>query len=333
MSVPDPMDAGASDAAANLARDERDRRVYLGLLAGGSILLAAYFAAVPALGFSLSFHFYLMLWIVMASGFNVAAGFMGYMPFGYVAFFGVGAFTTAILYKVVGVGAWLAIPAAGVAGLVLALLFAPTLRLSGIYFAIVSLALAGILRLVISNLPEEITGGSFGLNLGSRGEPVTSFYLMLGLLIFTLAVVSGLSRSRLGTALRAVRDDADAAAAMGVDVTRTRLKGWLIAALLPALCGGIEAWYTNVVDTETAFNTLTTAKTIIYAVAGGLGTITGPVVGALVMVFVDDVFWRQFPVANLLLLGLATILLVLFLPRGIVGTLLRARPRWRRFVP
>ncbi len=333
MNGTDRSSDASSAMSANLAQDERDRRVYLGLMAGGAIVLTAYFAAVPALGLSLSFHFYLMLWIVMASGFNVAAGFMGYMPFGYVAFYGVGAFTTAILYKVVGVGAWVAIPTAGLAGMVLALLFAPTLRLSGIYFAIVSLALAGILRIVVSNLPEEVSGGSFGLNLGSRGEPLTSFYLMLGLLVSTLVVVSALARSRLGTALRAVRDDADAAASMGIDVARTRLKGWLIAAVLPALCGGIEAWYTNVVDTETAFNTLTTAKTIIYAVAGGLGTITGPVVGALVMVFVDDVFWRQFPVANLFLLGLATILLVLFLPRGIVGTLLRARPRWRRFVP
>ena len=221
----------------------------------------------------------------------------------------------------------------GVAGLVLALLFAPTLRLSGIYFGIVSLALAGICRLVITNMPEEITGGSFGLQLGSRAEPVQSFYVMMAVMVLALATILWLSRSRLGKALRAMRDDADAADMMGVNVPRVRLYGWLIAAFFPAVCGGVEAWYTNVVDTETAFNTLITAKTVIYAVAGGLGTVTGPIVGAVAMVWLDELIWRQFPLLNLLILGVATVVLVLFLPRGIVGTPVARKPQWRRYVP
>ena len=310
-----------------------EARIYytLAALIGGAI--SVYFLVVPLLDLNLAFHFYLMLWITMASAFNVAAGFSGYMPFGFVAFYGVGAFTTAILVKSLSFPVLAALPFSGAAGVALGLLFAPTLRLSGIYFAIVSLALAGICRLAISNMPEEITGGSFGLQLGSRAEPVLSFYVMMGVMLLALATVLWLSRSRLGKALRAVRDDAEAADMMGINVTRVRLKGWLIAAFFPAVCGGIEAWYTNVVDTETAFNTLTTAKTVIYAVAGGLGTVTGPVVGAVAMVWLDELIWRQFPRLNLLILGLATVLLVLFLPRGIVGALLRRRPQWRRYVP
>ena len=316
-------------------RAERDvaDRIYFTVAAVIGGLVAIYFLLVPVAGFSLAFHFYLMLWITMASAFNVASGFSGYMPFGYVAFYGVGAFTTAILVKKLGVPVLAALPFSGVAGLVLALLFAPTLRLSGIYFAIVSLALAGICRIVIANMPEEITGGSFGLQLGSRAEPLLSFYVMLGVMLLALGSILWLSRSRLGKALRAVRDDAEAADMMGVNVPRVRLYGWLVAALFPALCGGIEAWYTNVVDTETAFNTLITAKTVIYAVAGGLGTVTGPIVGAFAMVWLDDLIWRQFPLINLLILGVATVLLVLFLPRGIVGTLLRRHPQWRRYIP
>jgi len=295
--------------------------------------LLVYLALVPWLGGNLAFHFYLMLWITMASAFNVSAGLSGYMPFGYVAFYGIGAFTTAILVKKAGLAVLLALPLAGVAGLALALLFAPTLRLSGIYFGIVSLALAGICRLTISNLPEELTGGSFGLQLGSRAQPVLSFYAMLGVLVAALGTILWLSRSRLGKALRAVRDDPDAADMMGVNVPRVRLYGWLICAFFPALCGGVEAWYTNVVDTETAFNTLITAKTAIYALAGGLGSVTGPVVGAVVMVWLDNLIWRRLPLLNLLILGLATVALVLFFPRGIVGSLLRWKPQWRRFVP
>ena len=120
---------------------------------------------------------------------------------------------------------------------------------------------------------------------------------------------------------------------LGVNVPIVRLYGWLISAFFPAVCGGVESWYTNVVDTETAFNTLTTAKTVIYAVAGGLGTVSGPIVGAVAMVWLDELIWRQFPLLNLLILGVATIVLVLFLPRGIVGTLLRNKPQWRRYIP
>jgi branched-chain amino acid transport system permease protein len=308
-------------------------RIYFLLAAAIGGLVAVYFLLVPVFGLNLAFHFYLMLWITMASSFNVAAGFSGYMPFGFVAFYGVGAFTTAILVKKLAFPVLLALPFSGLAGLVLGLLFAPTLRLSGIYFAIVSLALAGICRLVITNMPEEITGGSFGLQLGSRAEPLLSFYVMMAVMLSALGIILWLSRSRLGKALRAVRDDADAADMMGVNVPRVRLKGWLVAAFFPAMCGGIEAWYTNVVDTETAFNTLITAKTVIYAVAGGLGTVTGPIVGALVMVWLDELIWRQFPLLNLLILGVATVLLVLFLPRGLVGSLLRYRPEWRRYIP
>lgn len=325
-----PPEAGAAPRSAE--RASADRIYYtLASIIGG--VVGIYFLVVPVLDLNLAFHFYLMLWITMASAFNVAAGFSGYMPFGFVAFYGVGAFTTAILVKSLGFPVLLALPFSGAAGVILGLLFAPTLRLSGIYFAIVSLALAGICRLVISNMPQEITGGSFGLQLGSRAEPVHSFYVMMAVMLLALGVILWLSRSRLGKALRAVRDDAEAADMMGVNVTRVRLYGWLIAAFFPAVCGGVEAWYTNVVDTETAFNTLTTAKTVIYAVAGGLGTVTGPIVGSVVMVWLDELIWRQFPLLNLLILGVATVLLVLFLPRGIVGTLLRWRPEWRRYIP
>lgn len=312
---------------------EATNRIYYTLAALIGTAVTVYFAVVPWAGLNVAFHFYLMLWITMASAFNVAAGFSGYMPFGFVAFYGIGAFTTAILVKSLGFPVLLALPFSGLAGMVLGLLFAPTLRLSGIYFAIVSLALASICRLVITNMPEEITGGSFGLQLGSRAEPVQSFYVMMAVMLLALGTILWLSRSRLGKALRAVRDDAEAADMMGINVARVRLYGWLIATLFPALCGGVEAWYTNIVDTETAFNTLITAKTVIYAVAGGLGTVTGPIVGSIVMVWLDELIWREFPLLNLLILGLATILLVLFLPRGLVGSLLRWRPQWRRYIP
>lgn len=289
-------------------------------------------ALVPVIGGNLPFYFYLMLWITMASAFNIISGFTGYMPFGYVAFYGIGAFTTAILTKKLGVSVYFSIPVAGLAGVILSLLFAKTLKLSGIYFAIVSLALSIILRLVITNMPEEITGGSFGISLGSRAEPVKSFYFMLVTLLAALSTAAWLARSRLGKALKAIRDDSEAAAVMGINVPRARLLAWMMAAFFPAICGGIEAWYTNIVDTETAFDILITAKTIIYSIAGGLGTVTGPIVGTVIMVVLDDLIWQQFPLLNLFLLGLVIVLLIQFMPRGIVGTMMRVWPVLRRYI-
>lgn len=303
-------------------------RIWYGLL----FALTVWLALVPVTGGNLPFYFYLMLWITMASAFNIISGFTGYMPFGYVAFYGIGAFTTAILTKKLGVSVYFSIPVAGLAGVILSLLFAKTLKLSGIYFAIVSLALSVILRLVITNMPEEITGGSFGISLGSRAEPVKSFYFMLVTLLAALSTAAWLARSRLGKALKAIRDDSEAAAVMGINVPRARLLAWMIAAFFPAICGGIEAWYTNIVDTETAFDILITAKTIIYSIAGGLGTVTGPIVGTVIMVVLDDLIWQQFPLLNLFLLGLVIVLLIQFMPRGIVGTMMRVWPVLRRYI-
>ncbi len=318
--------------AISAASEERVAAIRNGMWYGLLLVLTVWFAFIPVLGGNLPFFFYLMLWVTMASAFNIISGFTGYLPFGYVAFYGIGAFTTAILTKKLGMPVYFSLPMAGLAGVALSLLFAKTLKLNGIYFAIVSLALAIICRLVITNMPEEITGGSFGISLGSRAEPVKSFYVMLGTMLAALLTVTWLARSRLGMALRAIRDDSEAAEAMGINVSRARLMAWMMSAFFPSMCGGIEAWYTNVVDTETAFDVLITAKTIIYAMAGGLGTVTGPVLGAVIMVWLDDLFWQRFPLLNLFLLGTAIVLLIQFMPRGIVGSLMQRWPKLRRYI-
>ena len=318
--------------AISAASEERVASVRNAMWYGLLLVLTVWFALVPVMDGNISFFFYLMLWVTMASAFNIICGFAGYLPFGYVAFYGVGAFATAILTKKLGVPIYFSLPVTGIAGVALSLLFAKTLKLNGIYFAIVSLALAIICRLVITNMPEEITGGSFGISLGSRAEPVKSFYVMLVTMLGALLTVTWLARSRLGKALKAIRDDSEAAEVMGINVPRARLLAWMMAAFFPSMCGGIEAWYTNVVDTETAFDVLITAKTIIYATAGGLGTVTGPVLGAVIMVWIDELIWQRFPLLNLFVLGLVIVLLIQFMPRGIVGTLMRVWPKLRRYI-
>ncbi|MCJ9711773.1 branched-chain amino acid ABC transporter permease, partial [Bordetella hinzii] len=273
--------------ASHRAQDQRATRLRTRIAITVFVALAAILALVPVATSNISFAFYLMLWITMASAMNICVGFTGYLPFGYVVFYGVGSYATGICYKVLG---WPIVPsllAAGGVGLAIAMLLAPTLRLRGVYFGIVSLALATIVKLVISNLPQSFTGGSMGIILSNANNPTHSYYAMLAVMAATLAVVTWLSVSGLGRALKAIRDDDGAAAVVGIHVPNTRLKAWLLAALFPALAGGIEAWYTNVVDPEYAFHVLITAKSIIYAMAGGFGTILGPVVGTLALLGID----------------------------------------------
>lgn len=315
------------------ARQDREGERLRGWIAGVFFaIVISTLALVPALIGNTSFAFYLMLWITMASALNIVVGFTGYLPFGYVVFYGIGGYATGICYKVLGWPIPLALVAAALAGISLALILAPTLRLKGVYFGIVSLALATIVRLVISNLPSGITGGSMGLILAPSNNPTHSYYAMLLVMAATLVCVLWLSQSALGKALKAIRDDDGAAACIGIDVPRTRLIAWLLAALFPALAGGVEAWHTNIIDPEYAFHVLITAKSVVYAMAGGFGTVIGPVIGAMALLGIDHVIWQKFPLINLLLLGLVIIALMLFLPRGIVGTLLKRRPRLRRYI-
>ncbi|AOB37758.1 branched-chain amino acid ABC transporter permease [Bordetella parapertussis] len=322
----------ASAHASHRLQDQQTQRTRTRIATGIFAVLTLSLAVVPMATSNISFAFYLMLWVTIASAMNICVGFTGYLPFGFVVFYGVGAYTTGICYKVLGWPILPSLAAASVVGLLIALLFAPTLRLRGVYFGIVSLALATIMRLLISNLPDGFTGGSMGLILSSANSPTHSYYAMLAVMAATLATVAWLSVSRLGKALKAIRDDDAAAACVGIHVPRTRLKAWLLAALFPALAGGIEAWYTNVVDPEYAFHVLITAKSIIYAMAGGFGTIIGPVVGTLALLGIDHLIWQKFPVLNLLLLGLVIVLLMLFLPRGIVGSLLKRYPQLRQYI-
>ncbi len=299
-----------------------------------SLVLAGlcFLALVPLLPVSTPYFFYMMFWITMASAFNIIYGFVGYLPFGYVMFYGIGTYVAAILWSRLNVPMPLAILCAGAVGVLISVIFAPTLRLKGIYFAIVNFSSAMVLRIVVANLPEKWAGGSFGISLSGSYQPTVSYYFMLGLMVISVAASFILSRSKLGTALRCLRDDSAAAAVMGINVSWTRMKAWMLAALLPSLAGGTEAWYTAIVDPDTSFNLMVTAKTIVYSMFGGLGTIAGPVFGAVFMYEVDDFIWGRFPLLNLLVLGLMIIFLILFLPRGIVGSITYKWPRLRKII-
>ena len=292
----------------------------------------AFLLIVPKLPISNPFIFYMLFWITLASSFNIIYGFVGYLPFGYVMFYGVGTYITAILWSRLQIPIPLCILVSGVAGVILSILFAPTLRLKGIYFAIVNFSCAMVLRIVVSNLPDKWTGGSFGITLSHAYRPIISYYFMFFVMLLSVSVSLLLFRSRLGIALRCIRDDEAAASTLGINVGLCRLKAWILAALFPSLAGGIEAWYTAIVDPDTSFNMMITTKAIVYSMFGGLGTVAGPILGSVFMYSLDDYIWGTFPLLNLLVLGIMIVFLILFLPRGIVGSATRKWPRLREII-
>ena len=117
-----------------------------------------------------------------------------------------------------------------------------------------------------------------------------------------------------------------------MNVSRNRLKAWILAALFSSLAGGVEAWFTAIIDPDSSFNLMITTKTIVYAMFGGLGTIAGPILGSASLYVLDDFIWGKFPLLNMLVLGLMIIGLVMFLPKGIVGTLMNRYHILRRYV-
>jgi len=119
---------------------------------------------------------------------------------------------------------------------------------------------------------------------------------------------------------------------MGINVPMSRLKAWCLAALFPSLAGGVETWFSAIVDPDTSFNMLFTAKTVVYAMFGGLGTITGPIFGSVFMYELDDFIWGHFPLMNFMIVGFMIVFLILFLPKGVIGTIINKRPKLRQII-
>ena len=280
-------------------------------------------AALLPLAYSnqlLLFNF--LVFITLAQGVNVLYGFTGYLPFGYVGFFGAGAygFSLAVMHWHCPPLAALAV-GAGVA-LLLGVLLIPLLRLSGAYFAIASLAASLAAFQVVSNPSlEDITRGPYGVSLSGIFNPDLSYGVGVAILGATLCVTLYLRHSRFGLALRAIRDDVVSAASAGIDVVRARTLAWLLSALIAGLIGGDFAWYVSVFYPETVFSSEFSIFAIVFALFGGVGTLIGPILGVVLLYGLYNAIGISTPQYFQLIYGTLIVVLVLFLPNGVVSIL------------
>ena len=287
------------------------------LVAIGALLL------LPAMGpggYVLNILVMIFIFVMLAVSLDLVMGWAGQFSFAHAAFFGIGAYTTAILARDYGIGIWLNLPAgmlvAGLCGLLLGL---PALRLRGHFLAIVTIAFQTIVYLALTQW-KGLTGGQFGIEV----KPVAGFesidrfyYLALGLSVASVAIGWCLAHSRLGMAWKAVRDDEVLARAIGLNTTASKLTAFVIASALAGAAGVLVAHHIRGV-TPDDFTVLTSSTIVAMVVVGGRGTIWGPLLGAVVFTALPEVLGFA---ANykLIIYGLLMIVMVIVMPQGVFG--------------
>jgi branched-chain amino acid transport system permease protein len=290
--------------------------------------LLAVLAAVPLLtdrGDVLNLLFLVYLSVCLGQSWNVLAGFAGQVNLGHAAFFGVGALVARSLWA----GSGWPFPLAFAAGGLVAVLFAlaigvPTFRLRGVYFSIGTLGMAEALRLTTGNVLPQVSALPPALVADYALAP--RYYLALGLAVAAMLVAWLLLRSRLGLGVLAVRDDEGAAEATGVAALPHKLAALAISALLAGLAGATFAYYHVSYYPELAFSPQWTFDAVLITFVGGVGTLAGPLVGALFYVLVRELLAVSLVQVHQVVFGALFIVVVLVLPGGLVDLVGRVRP-------
>jgi branched-chain amino acid transport system permease protein len=303
----------------------------LGLLAAVALQTQLYTGQVRTVSTVLMF-------IGLAAAWNLIGGYAGYASFGQVGFFGLGAYTTAVAMVHGRLSFWVTLPvAAAVAGVFAALVGFPLLRLKGHYFAVATLGVAEGLREIVINTPN-LTGGGAGITLPSVGADAPTrwlgndgFYVLYLVLAALVVAVGGLvAVSRGGYALRAIHQDEDAAAAMGVNTTRAKTLAFAGSAALTGAIGAAYAFQQVTIFPDRLFDVNITVLMVVMVVLGGSGTVAGPVLGAIAIAYGSEWLRQHTTRWHTFVLGGLIIVAVVLMPQGVVNYV-RDAVRERRF--
>ena len=297
----------------------RKRWIQLGLL----VLLVIFLILLPhyVKRYTVFILYLTCLHISLAQSWNLLGGYTGLISLGHAAFFGLGAYTTAMLVTYAGAPFFLALIGGGmVAAAFSAVMAIPTFRFRGIYFAIGTLILAEALRIWMINW--DFTGGAQGIHLPSNiGISLKGFYyIMLGVAIGTTVLLVVILRTKLGLGLRAIRDNEDSAQNMGVNTYQTKLYAFLLSAFIAGLTGGIHALRMGTIEPYSIFSAIWSLSTVNIVIIGGMGTIFGPILGAIFFTYLSE-FLSDYHTFHLVITGLILIGVIRFLPTGIWGQL------------
>ncbi len=307
-----------------------DRKIYFPLIGAVS-----FFAVVFPFVFSTyqtNIMITALMYVMLGLGLNIVVGVAGLLDLGYVAFYAVGAYCYALLHLHFGIGFWTALPLgallAATFGIVLGF---PVLRLRGDYLAIVTLGFGEIIRLILENWNEFSKGpsgisniarpGLFGIDMSLDFAITYLYYLMIGLVLFTVFMVNRLQKSRIGRAWFALREDEIACQAMGIDKTKTKLTAFALGATWAGMVGVIFAAKTTFVN-PASFTFLESAIILCIVVLGGMGSIIGVIIGAFILILLPE-YLRAFSDYRMLVFGAVLVIMMVFRPQGIISNIRR----------
>jgi branched-chain amino acid transport system permease protein len=326
---PDPVVSDAAFAVKTHTAERRDRVLYTAAAVALVVLVLVPLTSTDqaqALGLPLLVDRYwfriattVAMFVLIASAWNLIGGLTGYPAFGNVVYFGIGAYTVALLVTRYHLAFAAALPFSVLVPAVLASLIGlPLLRLRGHYFAVASLGVAVAVGEVINNV--EYFGGAVGIFMPIFHSDLLFYYLMLGSAVLAVATTWMVLRSRFGYGLIAIREDEGAAEVMGVNTPLYKIAAYALSAAFTGLAGGIYAQWNVFVNQDVAFNLNVSIDSILMALIGGLGTIWGPVLGAVVLELLIQNFAGTGDLGVVTQVGLGVLLTVavIFLPRGVV---------------
>jgi branched-chain amino acid transport system permease protein len=299
---------------------------------GTPLVLLVILALLPLAGpgpNTIRLLFISFVWITASVAWNILGGFAGQVSFGFAVFYGLGAYTMAISLNA-GLDRLSALGLAAVGGAVSSLFIGlPTFRLRGPYFAIATIGVSEAVRVVMTNL--AVTGGASGYRISEKGafNQNLHFYMALGLAAAAVAISIRIRYSKFGLALLAIHEDENAASDLGVNPYATKLMAHALAAGLTAAAGGVYAGYAAFVHPNGVFGFDISVAILLMPIIGGVGTVWGPVIGAVIYGLVQEELIASFPQFHLLLYGALLILIILFEPSGVVGLL----KKLSRFLP
>ena len=318
----------------------RTGRGQLVVIALGTVLVGLVGSQLS--GYLLSLAILILFFAYLGQCWNIMGGYAGQFSFGHAAFVGLGAYTSTVLSIKFGVNPWLGMLAGGLVSLVVGLAVGKVCfryKLRGPFFALTTLAVAESLRTIFNNWSD--VGGALGLIIPLRGDSLLDFqfrgrmpYFLIILVMTGLitALVAIVMRTRFGYMLRAIREDEEAAASLGVPFDRYKLLATGLSAFLTALGGTFYAQYLLFIEPPLVFGTAFSVEMVIRPLVGGLGTIGGPLLGSVLLTplseFTRSVF-RGMAGVDLMLFGAILIVVILYMPDGIVGWWERRRLRRR----
>jgi branched-chain amino acid transport system permease protein len=287
------------------------------------LLLLAVFAVLPVFGLqpnAVRLLFITFVFITASVAWNILGGFTGQVSFGFAVFYGIGAYTAAVLIDGGHLHPYLALLAAGITAAIASVLIGiPTFRLRGPYFCIATIGVSETVRVVATNL--DFTGGAGGYRIAEARtfSQTEHYYTALVVAALAVAVSIVVARHKFGLGLAAINQDEDAAADAGVNPFSYKLQAHALAAALTGIAGGVFARYAAYIHPNGVFGFQNSVQILLMPVIGGLGTVWGPVIGGVVVGIIEEEIVAYFPQIHLLIYGALLIVIVLVEPGGILG--------------